>query len=245
MDENENENLPVMAFQHVIVMLLAVVAAVIVLPTWLPALAGSVGGNEPTAFWYLSRASAMVAYLLAWLSMVLGVSMTNKLARLWPGGPVAFDLHQHTSLLSIAFALFHALILMGDKYIAYTLFQILTPFASTAYEPLWVGAGQVAFYLMVIVGFSFYVRKQITQKIWRWIHYLSFLMFVLVLGHGIMAGTDSGEWWAKSVYWVTGGGLLFLIAYRLVMISPVFQDKPAKREVPRGAHQAGRGTQDA
>lgn len=235
MDENETENLPVMAFQYVIMMLLAVVAAVMVLPTWLPALTGSIGGNEPTAFWYLSRASAMVAYLLSWLSMILGVSMTNKLARLWPGGPVAFDLHQHTSLLGLAFALFHALILMGDKYIAYTLFQVLTPFASTNYEPLWVGAGQVAFYLMVIVGLSFYVRKQITQKVWRWIHYLSFLMFILVLGHGVMAGTDSGELWAKSIYWVTGGGLLFLIMYRVIMTVPAFQEKPAPKSVPAKA----------
>ncbi len=238
MDEKETDDLPVVAFEYVMMMLLAVVAAVMVLPTWLPALTGSIDGNEPTAFWYLSRTSAMVAYLLAWLSMVLGVSMTNKLARLWPGGPVAFDLHQHTSLLGIAFALFHALILMGDKYIAYTLFQVLTPFASTNYEPLWVGVGQVGFYLMVIVGFSFYVRKQITQKVWRWIHYLSFLMFVLVLGHGIMAGTDSGELWAKSIYWVTGGGLLFLVAYRLVMMVPAFQAKPARREAESGKPNA-------
>jgi predicted ferric reductase len=237
MDENENDELPVMAFQHVMMMLLAVVAAVMVLPTWLPALTGSIDGEEPTAFWYLSRASAMIAYLLAWLSMVLGVSMTNKLARLWPGGPVAFDLHQHTSLLSIAFALFHALILLGDKYIAYTLLQILTPFASTNYEPLWVGAGQIAFYLMVIVGFSFYVRKQITQKVWRWIHYLSFVMFLLVMGHGIMAGTDSDALWAKAIYWVTGGSLMFLIMYRVVMMSPAFQDKPARKNAGHGAQK--------
>jgi predicted ferric reductase len=231
MDDTENDDLPVMAFQHVIMMLLAVVAAVMVLPTWLPALAGSVGGAEPTAFWYLSRASAIIAYLLAWLSMVLGVSMTNKLARLWPGGPVAFDLHQHTSLLSIAFALFHALILLGDKYIAYTPWQILTPFASSRYEPLWVGLGQVGFYLMLVVGLSFYVRKQITQKTWRLIHYLSFAMFLLVLAHGVMAGTDSGEPWAQTIYWVTGGGLLFLVFYRLLLLAPLFQEKAGQKGV--------------
>jgi predicted ferric reductase len=209
-------------------MIIAVAAAALVLPTWLPALTRSIGGAEPTAYWYLSRASAMVAYLLAWLSMVLGVSMTNKLARIYPGGPVAFDLHQHTSLLSIAFALFHALILLGDKYIAYTLFQVLVPFSSSTYEPIWVGVGQVSFYLMLLVGFTFYVRKQITQKVWRWIHYLSFVMFAMVLAHGIMAGSDSGETWAKAIYWVTGGGLGFLIIYRLILMIPIFQSKPTR-----------------
>ncbi len=232
MDELDYKELPIMAFQHVMMMFLAVIVAVLVLPTWLPALTRSLGSEEPTAFWYLSRASAMVAYLLAWLSMVLGVSMTNKLARLWPSGPVAFDLHQHTSLLSIAFALFHALILMGDKYIAYTLPQLLLPGASVNYKPLEVGLGQAALYLMVVVGLSFYVRKQITQKVWRLVHYLSFILFILVMAHGILSGTDSGAGWATSIYWVTGGGLLFLIIYRLLMMSSLFKDKPVKKPTP-------------
>jgi len=41
----------------------------------------------------------------------MGVTMTNKMARIWPGGPTAFDAHQYTSLLGLTFALFHAIIL--------------------------------------------------------------------------------------------------------------------------------------
>ena len=232
MDDVDDNDMPIMAIQHVVMMFLAVVVAVLVLPTWLPALTRSLGNEEPTAFWYLSRASAMVAYLLAWLSMVLGVSMTNKLARLWPGGPVALDLHQHTSLLSMAFALFHALILMGDTYIAYTLPQILLPGASVNYKPIEVGLGQAALYLMALVGFSFYVRKQITQKVWRRIHYLSFVLFFLIMAHGILSGTDSATPWATTIYWVTGGGLLFLTVYRVLLMLPMFNDKPTKKTPP-------------
>ena len=88
------------------------------------------------AAWYLSRASAFVAYVLLWWSMVLGLSITNRLARLWPGGPAAADLHEHASLLGLAFGLLHALVLLGDAYIGYTLPQILIPFASVSYEPV-------------------------------------------------------------------------------------------------------------
>src|SRR5437868_3897044 len=104
-----------------------------------------------TAYWYLSRTSALVAFTLLWASMALGVSITNKLARRWPGAPTAFDLHQYTSLLGWAFAIFHVLILLGDNYIGYTPFQLLLPFASTGYEQVWVGLGQIAFYLMIPV----------------------------------------------------------------------------------------------
>src|SRR5947207_8775577 len=39
---------------------------------------------------------------LAWLSMAYGVLISNKLARVWPGGPTAFALHEYTSLLAKA-----------------------------------------------------------------------------------------------------------------------------------------------
>src|SRR5574341_1204377 len=140
---------PAMAFQNVALLLGAAAtgafAAVVVLPTWLPGLSASLLGNEPKAYWYLSRASAMVAYGLLWLSMAFGLIITNKLARVWPGGPTAFDLHQFASLIGLAFALFHALILMGDKYVNYNLAQVLVPFNSSGYKPVWVGLGQIGF----------------------------------------------------------------------------------------------------
>src|SRR5690349_14593712 len=113
-------------------------------------LAGQAGGLAalsaallgPQSAWYLSRASAFVAYVLLWWSMVLGLSITNRLARVWPGGPTAGDLHEHASLLGLGFALLHALVLLADQYIGYTLPQILIPFASS-YLPLWVGFGQI------------------------------------------------------------------------------------------------------
>lgn len=229
--DNLDELPPAMALHTVILMLLAVVvgalAAVVVLPAWLPGLTTSLLGAEPKAYWYLSRSSAFVAYTLLWLSMVLGLMITNKLARLWPGGPVAFDLHQHTSLLGLAFALFHALILMGDSYIGYTLTQVLVPFASLDYNPLWVGLGQVGFYLLALVGLSFYARQFMSRRAWRLIHFLSFAVFLLALVHGLASGTDSTTQWASSMYWVTGGSVLFLTLYR-VLYRPSMGKRTAK-----------------
>lgn len=212
---------PAMPLSTLMLMLLAVTlgafAAAIVLPHWLPGLSQSLLGAEPKAYWYLSRASALAAYGLLWLSMALGLLISNKLARLWPGGPAAFDLHQFTSLLGLAFALFHALILMGDKYINYDLAQVLVPFNSTGYKPVWVGLGQIGFYLLAIVGLSFYIRKQLTQRRWRTIHYLSFLTYALALLHGIFAGTDSALPALQAFYWLTGAALLFLLVYRIII----------------------------
>ena len=211
---------PAMALHTALLLMLATaagaLAAVAVLPAWLPSLSQSLLGAEPKAYWYLARASAFVAYILLWLSMLLGLAMTNKLARLWPGGPIAFDLHQHTNLLGLAFALFHALVLLGDQYINYTLAQVLTPFASTGYKPLAVGLGQIGLYALAVVGFSFYVRGLIGRRMWRVIHFLSFAVFVAALLHGITSGTDSGTALARVIYWGSGASLLFMTIYRML-----------------------------
>ncbi len=141
-------------------------------------------------------------------------------ARVWPGGPIAFDLHQYTSLLGLAFALFHALVLLGDHYIGYSLAKILMPFSSTAYKPLEVGLGQIALYLLALVGLSFYTRALIGRKLWRSIHFLSFALFIMALLHGVGSGTDSATPFALIFYWLTGGTVLFATVYRVLVVLP-------------------------
>ena len=208
---------PIELLLGLLVLLVAsVLAMTVFLPTWFPEFHQSMLGDQPKAFWFLSRASAFVAFGLVWLSMILGLLMTNKLARMWPGGPTAFDLHQYVSLLGIGFGLYHALILIGDRFINYTFVQLLVPFASVNYHSISVGLGQLSFYVLLLVSLTFYVRRTITQPLWRLIHYLSFVLFVLVLAHGLWSGTDSTTQWAQSIYWVSGGSVLFLTVYRLL-----------------------------
>jgi predicted ferric reductase len=164
-----------------------------------------------------------VAYGLLWLAMLSGLLITSRTAKLWPGGPLAFDLHQHTSLLALAFSLFHGLVLLGDQYIGYTLVEVLVPFASTGYKPLAVGAGQVALYVLALVALSFYVKQQLGRQVWRLIHAASFALFGLALWHGIAIGSDSGAWWAQALYWLSGGSVLFLTVYRVLVLRPVLR----------------------
>ncbi len=203
---------------------LGVFGAVVLLPFLAPALSQSLFGANPKAYWYLSRGSAIVALCLLWVSMALGLLITNKMSRLWPGAPAAFAIHEYVSLLGIAFAMFHALILMGDHYINYSLGQILMPFGSANYKPLVVGVGQIGFYVWLIISASFYVRQYIGSKLWKLIHFASFFTFVVALAHGLLSGTDSSLPWMQNLYWFLGSSLLFLLFYRL--ISTLFPIRP-------------------
>lgn len=235
---NQFEALPLaLVFRTLVLMLVAciagVLAALLVLPAWLPRVCASLLGIDPKGYWYLARVSALVAFVLLWLSIALGLGMTNRLARVWPGGPVAFDLHQHTSLLGLALALFHALVLLGDQYMNYTVAQVLIPFASKAYRPLWVGLGQIGLYLMAIVGLSFFARSITGHRFWRAIHYLSFVVFLLALAHGLLSGTDTTAVWARGMYLSSGGSVLLLAIYRGLSARFTARQYPNTRQSPR------------
>ena len=57
--------------------------------------------------------------------------------------------------------------------------------------------------------------KLIGKKTWRAIHFVSFLHFVSVLVHAIIAGTDVTSPLMQYIYLGTGGLLIFMILYRI------------------------------
>ncbi len=220
----QNNNLdtvqPTIGFDTAILVLLGAIIGAIVaitlLPTWLPGLSTSLLGAEPRAYWYLARASGVVAYVLLWLSVALGIAIKNKLAQAWPGGPTAVDLHQFTSLFALALAIFHALILLGDRYASYSITQIMIPF-TLPNQSLWVGLGQTAFYLMLPVAFSFYVRRWIGFQLWRVIHYFSFIIYFFVTAHGLWAGSDTSTPALLGLYGFTVFATYFLTVHRILV----------------------------
>jgi len=230
---------PVLSWPWLVVSLLGILVVAVTITTWLPGLAPQLANtlltDNPKAFWYLSRGTAIVAFILIWASMLTGLLITNKMARAWPGGPVAFDLHEYLSIIGLAFGLFHGLILMGDHYIGYNLAQVLLPFASFGYKPFWVGLGQISMYLTGILVASFYVRKTIAPKTWRLIHFVSFLTFLMVLVHGVASGTDSPAGWMQLIYWGSAASLVFLTVYRIVLPRVLKQARGETALVKKGA----------
>jgi predicted ferric reductase len=150
-------------------------------------------------FWYLSRAAGFTAYLLIFLTVALGVAMSSRVSARVRRGNYTFDLHRFVSVLALAFSLFHVYILLGDRYFAFSVWDLSVPFRSP--YRLWATTfGTVTLYLFVIVLVSFYVRRFIGYRAWRTMHYLTFAMFVLATMHGIFAGTDTSAPWARLIY---------------------------------------------
>lgn len=173
---------------------------------------GPTGGGTQ-AFWYVARATGFTAYVLlfmdVWLGLLLwGKDLDSRVAR-WR----IFDLHQFTALLGTGFVIAHVVALRLDPFIGFTTRDLLVPLSSP-YRPLPTALGVVGAYLFLLIVGSFYVRRLIGHRVWRGLHYSSFLVWLLVLAHGIFAGTDTPEVWARAIYGVTGLAIGFLMLRR-------------------------------
>jgi predicted ferric reductase len=135
-------------------------------------------------------------------------------------------------LFGLNLGLFHGLILLGDRYIDYRLVQVLLPFESVNYQPFAVGLGQTAFYMLVLIGLSFYIRQMIGRRLWRLIHYVSFGGFLLVAVHGWLAGSDTQLPVVGGLYLASAVSLVFLLVYR-VLAAVIAIERPRRRRVVR------------
>jgi len=171
--------------------------------------------NTVQMWWYITRSAGIIAYLLLWLSTAWGLAVPSKIFDKTLQGVYTFDFHQFISLLAIGFTVLHLGVLMLDKYMPYSLAQVLVPFIST-YRPVWIGIGVIAFWLMLLVTVTFYIRRRIGMRAFRVIHWLSFLAFIGAALHGIYSGTDTPLWSMKLMYEVTFVSVVFLTVYWLV-----------------------------
>jgi methionine sulfoxide reductase heme-binding subunit len=168
-------------------------------------------------WWYLTRAAGLMGYFLIWLSTAWGLVVSTKILDPIMDRGFTYDFHEHLSWLGLAFISMHVAVLMADKYLPYTIWQVLIPFLSP-YRPFWVGIGVIAFYLTLLVTITFYLKKKIGMELFRKIHYLSLVGYVGATLHGLYAGTDSVLPIASFLYKGTFLVTLFLITYMVVLM---------------------------
>jgi len=102
--------------------------------------------GQTSAYWYMARAGGIVGYLLLWFSVIWGLALTTKIVADLVPAPLAYGLHEFLSILTLVFAAVHGLVLLGDKYINFSLVNIAIPFTAP-YRPFWTGLGITGFYL--------------------------------------------------------------------------------------------------
>jgi predicted ferric reductase len=149
------------------------------------------------ALWFASRATGLVVLLLLTATAVLGACTTMRLASpRWPRFTVA-GIHRNISLLAGVFLLVHVAGAVIDPYASIRWTDAVLPFAST-YHPFWLGLGAVALDLLLAILVTSLLRLRIPARLWRTLHWGSYLLFPVAVAHGLgIGGSDTRLGWVQ------------------------------------------------
>lgn len=152
----------------------------------------------PSAYWYLTRATGVVALVLLTASVVLGVLGPLRVsAPRWPR--FAIDtLHRDVSLLVLVVLVVHIITTVADSFTSISLVNSLIPFTGS-YRPLWIGFGAASFDLLVALVVTSLVRRRLGYRAWRAIHWFAYVSWPIGVLHGLGAGTDAKAWWSLLI----------------------------------------------
>jgi DMSO/TMAO reductase YedYZ heme-binding membrane subunit len=141
-------------------------------------------------WWYTARASGIVGWALLAASVLWGLALSTKILRGRPKPNWMLDLHRFLGGLAVVFTGVHVGGLVLDNYLHFGPSEILVPFTS-AYRPAAVAWGVVAIYLVAAVEVTSLLRRRLSKRVWRAVHFLSFPLFFAATVHGLTAGTDA------------------------------------------------------
>ena len=170
-------------------------------------------------WWYVARASGMVAAVLLILTLIWGLLITTKLIDRRGLPAWLTDLHRYLGGLTVVFIAVHLVSLVFDNFLVFSWSDLFVPFASSwKAGPVAWGIG--AFWGLVVVEGSSLVQRKMQRSLWRGLHYLSYPVAVMAALHAVQAGTDAGNVVFRVVSIGLIGVLTALTIFRILYTPP-------------------------
>ena len=150
--------------------------------------------------WYGVRGTGLAASVLLILVVLGGIGQitgwTYKIIE-----PVkAWLVHKWLSIMLLVMVGIHAVLLLFDSYLRFALLEVLVPFVKTYsnkvslfgldVSSLAIPAGILAFYGLIYVVITSLTIMTKRKKFWKYSHFVSYAVMVLVGLHMLAAGTD-------------------------------------------------------
>jgi ferredoxin-NADP reductase/DMSO/TMAO reductase YedYZ heme-binding membrane subunit len=183
--------------------------------------------NEPHIWWYITRASALIAWALMTLSVIWGILLSTRIMRRIDNPGWLRDLHSYLGGMTLIMVALHMVSLMLDEWLTFSLGNVLIPF-NAEYKTLPVALGILAFYVLLAVQGSSLLINRLPRKFWKGVHYASYATLILVALHAGWTGTDVGSLWYKIVAITLIGGATAAVVVRVLTRSRTGRAPTAK-----------------
>lgn len=164
--------------------------------------------------WYATRGAGVTVLVLLTLSLILGILSISRAPTLgWPRF-MTTALHRYLALLSLVFLAVHIITSVVDPYTHLGSLVAFLPFNSS-YRTFWLGLGTLAFDLLLAVFLTSILRLHLPYRLWRAVHFLTYLAWPVGMLHGLGTGTDISSPWFLAVNLACLLTLAFAVFYRL------------------------------
>jgi sulfoxide reductase heme-binding subunit YedZ len=135
----------------------------------------------------ISAGTGVLAMVLLSAVVVLGILLDRRV-RL-PGLPrfAGLSLHRYVSLLSVTFLAVHIVTAVLEPYARVPLAAIILPLVSPDAR-LWIGLGTVATDLMIAIIGTSLLRRHLSYRGWRAVHWAAYACWPVALAHSLGTG---------------------------------------------------------
>ncbi|MFJ4653509.1 ferric reductase-like transmembrane domain-containing protein [Nocardia sp. NPDC088792] len=146
------------------------------------------------ALWAFGRGSGITALVLLTVAIASGiVARSGRAVLLLPRAGMAV-FHRGAALTATVLVALHVLSLLVDPHAQLRLVDLVVPFGGT-YRPQWVGFGTVAVDLLAAVVISGLLRHRIGPRVFRVVHWATYVLWPIAAVHAVGAGTDGRRLW--------------------------------------------------
>lgn len=182
-------------------------------------------GSLNLALWALGRGTGVVALVMFTLSLVLGVVARSGRPLPGLGRFGVADLHRTAALTGTGLVLAHVVTLMFDPYAQLRLVDAVLPFLGS-YRPVWLGLGTLAFDVLAVVTVVSLLRHRVGPRVFRAVHYGTYVLWPVALFHSLGTGTDAGSRWMTAVAASCAAAVAAAMAWRIL---PGYADRGWRR----------------
>jgi methionine sulfoxide reductase heme-binding subunit len=140
----------------------------------------------------ISSATGVIAMVLLTAGLLLGI-LIDRRVRL-PGLPrfAGLSLHRYAALLALTFVGLHIVTAVAGRYARIGIAGAIVPFASGG-DPLWIGIGAIGSDLMVALVVTSLLRRHLSRRTWRAVHWLAYACWPAAIAHSIGIGMRAGR----------------------------------------------------
>lgn len=185
------------------------------LATGLVMSAALASAGNAKVLWFVTRGAGTVALLLLTTSVLLGVTTSTRWrSARWPRF-VVNGLHRNVTLLALAFVGVHVVTTIADGFAPIGVVDTVLPLHS-AYRPLWLGLGALAFDLLLALIVTSLLRARIGFKAWRAVHWLAYASWPVALMHALGTGSDVRTIWLQALGVLCTASVVAAVLWRVV-----------------------------